>query len=44
MAKQFGGSITVSSVLGQGASFVLRMPCVTPVDDPAPHADARLHA
>jgi len=44
MAKQFAGSITVSSVLGQGASFVLRMPCVTPVDDPAPHADARLHA
>jgi signal transduction histidine kinase len=33
IAKQFGGSITVSSVLGQGASFVLRMPCVTPVDD-----------
>ncbi len=43
MAKQFAGSITVTSVLGQGASFVLRMPCVTPVDDPTLHADARLH-
>ena len=31
MAKQFGGTITVASVLGQGASFTLRMPCVTPV-------------
>ena len=44
IAKQFGGSITVSSVLGQGASFVLRMPCVTPVDEAALHADTRLHA
>jgi len=44
IAKQFCGSITVSSVLGQGASFVLRMPCVTPTDDPALHADSRLHA
>ncbi|MES2161789.1 MAG: HAMP domain-containing sensor histidine kinase [Pseudomonadota bacterium] len=44
IAKQFGGTITVSSILGQGASFVLRMPCVTPVDDPAAlQADARLH-
>ena len=44
IAKQFGGSITVSSVLGQGASFVLRMPCVTPVDETSLHADTRLHA
>lgn len=44
IAKQFGGSITVSSVLGQGASFVLRMPCVTPSDDTTLHADSRLHA
>jgi signal transduction histidine kinase len=45
IAKQFGGSITVSSTLGQGASFVLRIPCVTPVEEgAAPHADARLHA
>jgi len=44
MAKQFGGSISVSSVLGQGASFVLRMPCVTPVDEIALQPDSRLHA
>ncbi|MGV7209534.1 sensor histidine kinase [Oxalobacteraceae bacterium A2-2] len=45
IAKQFGGSITVSSTLGQGASFVLRIPCVTPAEEgAAPHADARLHA
>ncbi|MYM83195.1 histidine kinase [Duganella sp. FT50W] len=44
MAKQFGGSVTVCSVLGQGASFVLRMPCVTPVDETALHADSRLPA
>ena len=44
IVKQFCGSITVSSVLGQGASFVLRIPCVTPTDDNALHADARLHA
>jgi len=44
IAKQFGGSITVSSVLGQGASFVLRMPCVTPADEMATNADVRLPA
>jgi signal transduction histidine kinase len=43
--KQFGGSITVSSVLGHGASFVLRIPRVTPGEDSElPHADGRLHA
>jgi signal transduction histidine kinase len=46
IVKQFCGSISVSSKLGQGASFVLRIPCVTPADqnhpDPAP--DAQLHA
>jgi signal transduction histidine kinase len=30
VVKQFGGSIAVSSVLGQGASFVLRIPRVAP--------------
>ncbi|WP_179673925.1 sensor histidine kinase [Duganella sp. 1224] len=44
IAKQFGGSITVASVLGQGASFTLRMPCVTPSDDTALQPDSRLHA
>ena len=44
MAKQFGGTITVASVLGHGASFTLRMPCVTPVDDTSGQAEARLHA
>ncbi|MES2261498.1 MAG: HAMP domain-containing sensor histidine kinase [Pseudomonadota bacterium] len=49
IAKQFCGTITVSSTPGQGASFVLRMPRVTPVDGghagaPQPHADAPLHA
>ena len=47
IAKQFAGTVSVSSTLGQGASFVLRIPCVTPVDDShasAPHADAQLHA
>jgi len=45
IVKQFAGSITVSSVLGHGASFVLRIPRVTPGEDSeVPHADARLHA
>jgi signal transduction histidine kinase len=45
IAKQFCGSITVSSVLGHGASFVLRIPRITPGEEPeVPHADARLHA
>ena len=47
IAKQFGGTITVTSTLGQGASFVLRIPRVTPIegeDSGRPHADAPLHA
>ncbi|MDR7050438.1 signal transduction histidine kinase [Duganella sp. 3397] len=36
MAKQFGGTVTVASVLGQGACFTLRMPCVTPVTPVSP--------
>src|SRR5471032_1409757 len=46
IAKQFAGSISVSSVLGHGASFVLRIPRVTPIDEAAGvvHEDARLHA
>jgi signal transduction histidine kinase len=47
IAKQFAGTITVSSTLGQGASFVLRMPRVTPIESGPgsiePHADAPLH-
>ena len=46
IAKQFAGTIAVSSVLGHGASFVLRIPRVTPMDEAAAVAqeDARLHA
>ncbi|HJV01905.1 MAG TPA: HAMP domain-containing sensor histidine kinase [Burkholderiaceae bacterium] len=48
IAKQFGGNITVSSTLGHGASFVLRIPMVTPVDEAHPAApaqpDGQLHA
>ena len=33
IAKQFGGTITVSSTLGQGATFLLRLPTVTPLPD-----------
>jgi signal transduction histidine kinase len=46
IAKQFAGTITVSSTLGQGASFVLRIPRVTPIEGQGsePHADAPLHA
>jgi signal transduction histidine kinase len=40
LAKQFGGTITVASVLGQGACFTLRMPCVTPVAPVAPQDEA----
>jgi signal transduction histidine kinase len=36
LAKQFAGTITVASVLGQGACFTLRMPCVTPVTQATP--------
>ena len=35
IAKQFGGTITVSSTLGQGAVFLLRLPKVTPLPDSA---------
>ncbi|MEG0884781.1 MAG: ATP-binding protein, partial [Janthinobacterium sp.] len=35
IAKQFGGTITVSSTLGQGATFLLRLPRVTPLPDGA---------
>jgi signal transduction histidine kinase len=46
IAKQFAGTISVTSVLGEGASFVLRIPRVTPSEgDPhEAHADTRLHA
>jgi signal transduction histidine kinase len=48
VAKQFAGSITVSSALGQGASFVLRLPRVTPMEGGLAaadeDADAPLHA
>jgi signal transduction histidine kinase len=40
VAKQFGGSISVSSVVGHGARFVLRIPGVTPVPDEAPDSRA----
>lgn len=33
IAKQFGGTITVSSTLGQGATFLLRLPTVTPLPE-----------
>lgn len=32
IVKQFGGTISVTSTVGQGASFVLRIPLVTPVE------------
>ncbi|MDZ5632282.1 MULTISPECIES: sensor histidine kinase [unclassified Janthinobacterium] len=35
IAKQFGGTITVSSTLGQGATFLLRLPKVTPLPEGA---------
>ncbi len=46
IAKQFAGTISVASVLGEGASFVLRIPRVTPAEGgpQEPHADARMHA
>jgi signal transduction histidine kinase len=44
MAKQFGGTVTVASVLGQGACFTLRMPCVTPVDETSAHPETRVPA
>jgi signal transduction histidine kinase len=46
IVKQFGGTITVDSIVGQGAVFTLRIPRVTPGDAEAneQHPDARLHA
>jgi two-component system NtrC family sensor kinase len=41
IAKQFAGTITVSSVLGHGASFVLRIPRITPMDEHPGAAAAR---
>ncbi|AVR95320.1 sensor histidine kinase [Pseudoduganella armeniaca] len=41
IVKQFAGTISVSSVEGAGASFVLRMPRVTPGDGPG--ADGTMH-
>jgi len=43
VVKQFGGTISVTSTLGKGASFVLRIPRVTPSDDAEPHPDTPLH-
>jgi signal transduction histidine kinase len=34
VVKQFGGTITVRSTLGQGTEFVLRIPRVTPQENP----------
>ena len=42
MAKQFGGTVTVASVLGQGACFTLRMPSVTPANEASAHPEARV--
>ena len=33
IVKQFGGTISVSSTLGRGACFTLRMPCETPAPE-----------
>jgi two-component system, NtrC family, sensor kinase len=45
IVKQFGGTISVTSTLGQGASFVLRIPRETPTEHEADkHPDAPLHA
>jgi len=33
IAKQFAGTITVSSTLGQGAAFLVRLPRITPLAD-----------
>jgi signal transduction histidine kinase len=44
VVKQFGGSISVSSTLGQGARFMLRIPRVTPGGEgEEQHPDAPLH-
>lgn len=46
IVKTFAGTISVSSKLGQGASFVLRIPCITPSDpnQPEPAPEQHLHA
>jgi signal transduction histidine kinase len=46
IVKQFGGTITVDSTVGEGATFTLRIPRVTPSDTGSSesHPDARLHA
>jgi len=36
IVKQFCGTIAVASVLGKGARFTLRIPCVTPSDENPP--------
>lgn len=46
IAKQFGGTITVASTLGEGTHFTLRIPRVTPQETPhdAQHAHAHTQA
>ncbi len=44
IAKQFGGTITVTSTLGQGTHFLLRIPRVTPQQDGHDPVVAQAHA
>ena len=37
--EQHGGSIQVNSTLGEGSSFIVRMPKTVPSDIKAPHMD-----